>query len=422
MNSEADIITWDNLEASWQEKIKRALSSQNPPTHFVSPHTQESLSSVIAEANLNRSNIMPCGSASKLCWGGLAKDVKLVVSTQRLDRLIEHAVGDLTVTVEAGIKLADLQNTLKQVNQFVPLDPAYPESATIGGILATADAGSWRHRYGGVRDLVLGLSFVRADGKIAKAGGRVVKNVAGYDLMKLFTGSYGTLGIISQVTLRAYPIPDDSITVAITGEDSAIATATKTLLASSLTPTAADLLSPLLVKRLELGEGMGLLVRFQSIPESVKEQANSLSSIAQQLGLKVRIDRHNDEAQIWQKLPEIMTLPDSDAAVTSKVGILPSAAVNLLKKIDCLGIIHAGSGLGRLHLDGEDSLNRIKQIRSIVQANRGFLTVLESPAALKEKIDPWGYTGNALEIMRKIKKQFDPENILNADRFIDSSQ
>lgn len=419
MNSEADIISWNNLEASWQEKIKRSLFSQNLPTQFISPHTQESLASVIADANLSRSNVMPCGSGSKLSWGGLAKDVKLVVSTQRLDRIIEHAVGDLTVTVEAGIKLADLQNTLKEVNQFLPLDPAYPESATIGGIVATADAGSWRHRYGGVRDLVLGLSFVRADGKIAKAGGRVVKNVAGYDLMKLFAGSYGTLGIISQVTFRLYPIPDDSITVVITGEDSAIATATKTLLASSLTPTAADLLSPLLVKKLDLGDGMGLLARFQSIPESVEEQGNAISSIAQQLGLKVRIDRHNDEAELWQKLQKIMTLPDSDAAVTSKIGILPSAAVNLLKKIDGLAIVHVGSGLGRLHLDGEDSLNRIKQIRSIVEENRGFLTILESPAGLKQQIEPWGYTGNALEIMRKIKKQFDPENILNADRFID---
>jgi glycolate oxidase FAD binding subunit len=362
---------------------------------------------------------MPCGSGSKLSWGGLAKDVKLVVSTQRLDRIIEHAVGDLTVTVEAGIKLADLQNTLKQVNQFLPLDPAYPESATIGGIVATTDAGSWRHRYGGVRDLVLGLSFVRADGKIAKAGGRVVKNVAGYDLMKLFAGSYGTLGIISQVTFRLYPIPDDSITVVITGEDSAIATATKTLLASSLTPTAADLLSALLVKKLELGDGMGLLVRFQSIPASVEEQANAIGSIAQQLGLKARIDRQNDEAELWQKLQKIMRLPSSDAAVTSKIGILPSAAVNLLKKIDGLGIVHVGSGLGRLHLDGEDSLNQIQQIRSIVEDNRGFLTILESPAALKAQIEPWGYTDNALEIMRKIKKQFDPENILNADRFID---
>ena len=110
---------------------------------------------------------MPCGSGSKITWGGLKKKIfVLVVSTKKLDRIVEHAVEDLTVTVEAGVKLSDLQNTLKDKGQFLALDPAYPEDATIGGIIATADSGSWRSRYGGVRDMLLGISFLRADGAI----------------------------------------------------------------------------------------------------------------------------------------------------------------------------------------------------------------------------------------------------------------
>ncbi|NES72750.1 MAG: FAD-binding oxidoreductase, partial [Okeania sp. SIO2D1] len=206
----------------------------------------------------------------------LVSQVDLVVSTQKLNRIVEHAVEDLTVSVEAGVKLADLQQRLRAAGQFLPLDPAYPETATLGGILATADAGSWRQRYGGVRDLVLGLSVVRADGEIAKAGGKVVKNVAGYDLMKLFVASYGTLGIISEVTLRTYPLLKASQTVAAAGDESAIAKLTESLLCSALTPTAIDLLSTRLVEDLALGNGFGLLVRFQSLGASVEEQSQRL--------------------------------------------------------------------------------------------------------------------------------------------------
>src|SRR4028119_921788 len=268
-------------EVFWQERVEKAVAPGTKIDCTVYPNTQEELAAVIAWAAQNRCAVLPCGSGSKLDWGGLVKldpadppgaGAIAVASTARLNRLVEHAVGDLTVTAEAGMKFADLQLLLAAAGQFLRIDPAYPQQATLGGIVATADAGSLRHRYRGVRDLLLGMTFVRSDGKIAVAGGRVVKNVAGYDLMKLFTGSFGTLGVISQVTFRVYPLHLSSQTVLLTGEADAIATATQTLLASALTPTAADLLSAQLVNTLEAGAGMGLLVRFQSIAESVKQQ------------------------------------------------------------------------------------------------------------------------------------------------------
>ncbi|MGF1489074.1 MAG: FAD-binding oxidoreductase [Prochloraceae cyanobacterium] len=360
VRSESDVIKWEDAAQNWQEKINRAIASKNPPDYLIYPHDSETLSKIIKYASTHELTIMPCGSGSKISWGGLKKDIRLLLSTKKLDRIVEHAVDDLTVTVAAGVKLSNLQNILKDKNQFLALDPAYPENATIGGIIATADSGSWRSRYGGVRDMLLGISFLRPDGAVAKAGGRVVKNVAGYDLMKLFAGSYGTLGIITEATFRLYPLPESSITILLSGENEAIATATQTLLNSTLTPTAADLLSPGLVKALEIGtENASLIVRFQSIAESCAEQTKILESIAKNLNLKTILYRDSEEEKLWQRLQKIIRVPVSKSAITCKIGVIPNAAVETLNKLTTLtnnsglGLIRASSGLGWLNLDSD---------------------------------------------------------------------
>ncbi len=417
------MIPWDNLDLYWKNSLENAISSHIYPDYLISPPDVETLSKIVQYAKENQWSILPCGNGTKLHWGGLISSPKLVISTQNLNRIIDHAVGDLTVTVEAGVKLRDLQRTLRQVNQFLPIDPTYPDDATIGGIVATADTGSWRQRYGGIRDLVLGLSFVRSDGKIAKGGGRVVKNVAGYDLMKLFTGSYGTLGIISQVTFRTYPYPDASGTLGITGDQTAIATATQTLLKSGLQPTAAEILSASVVQKLDLGKGMGLMVRFQSISESVKEQIDQVSAIAQQLGLNTAFYEGEIEESLWQQLQDFIRVPYTKSASTCKIGIMPNQGVNFLNQLDELthnqgwGMININSGIGKLQLEMEPSLGILKQLRSLVQSYQGFLTILESPKSLKKQIEPWGYKGNALPVMDKLKQQFDPNNIFSPDQF-----
>jgi len=420
--SDCQLVNWENLETEWQKQINRTIIAPTLPGYLVYPPTQEALGTVIEAAANHGWKVLPCGRGSKLSWGGIIENpIHLLVSTARLNRVVEHAVGDLTVTVEAGVKLADLQQTLSQYNQFLPLDPAYPESATIGGIVATGDTGSWRVGYGGVRDLVLGLSFVRADGKIAKAGGRVVKNVAGYDIMKLFTGSYGTLGIITQVTFRLYPLPSTSKTVVLTGDKEGIASLRHTLVTSGLTPTAADILSPKLVQKLSLGEGMGLVVRFQSIPASVKEQGAKVASFGQELGLKASLYEDKElETKLWQNLSRSCRVTPSQTAICCKIGILPSAAVILLGQLDTrgLGIIGVNNGLGQLTLEEETYKEDIKAMRSLCEAHRGFLTILEAPPAIKQELEPWGYRGNALALMSRIKEQFDPKKILSPGRFV----
>jgi glycolate oxidase FAD binding subunit len=452
----AGICLRQDIEAFWQERVEKAVAPGTSIACTVYPHTQEELAAVIACAGRNRWALLPAGSGSKLDWGGLVKldspgewagtgapplprgeqDVVkvpllkgdlggspglaalLAVSTARMNRLVEHAVGDLTVTAEAGMKFADLQEILGKAGQFLPIDPAYPQQATLGGIVATADTGSLRHRYRGVRDLLLGITFVRSDGKIATAGGRVVKNVAGYDLMKLFTGSYGTLGVISQVTFRVYPLPESSGTVILTGETNALGEAAQILLSSALTPTAVDLLSPQLVEKLSLGKGSGLVVRFQSIAESVKQQSARLLEVGEKLGLQGTNCGENDEHQLWQRLPETVWNSENNSAIICKIGIRPSEAVKAINELPVQdALIHAGTGLGVLRFETATA-ETLLQVRRACEAKGGFLTVLVAPPHIKQGLDVWGYTGSAIDLMRRIKQEFDPENILNCDRLI----
>ena len=414
LSTENAVFSWENLTPTQQHNIQQGLDSKSHPSCIVYPHSQAELAAVIAGANQNKWRVLTQGSGSKINWGGLAKNIDIVVSTERINQLIEHAVGDLTITVEAGMKFAHLQEILAKSAQTLALDPAAPESATIGGIVATADTGSLRQRYGGVRDQLLGITFIRADGQIAKAGGRVVKNVAGYDLMKLFTGAYGTLGIISQVTFRVYPIPESSGTVILTGKPEAISQAVRTLQSSELTPTQADLLSTKLVTNLDLGTGIGLIARFQSISESVQEQSKRLLIIGEKLGLHGVIYAENHEADLWQRLPEQIHSDVTESPITCKIGVLPTAAVEILNQID-IGLIHISSGLGLVRLEKSE---QILPLRNLCQANSGFLSILSAPVEVKEKFDVWGYTGNSLDVMRGIKKQFDGNCILNPGRFV----
>ncbi len=402
------------------------------PSHIVFPRTQAELAAVIATANQQQWRLLICGQASKLHWGGLTQQIDLVVCTQFLNHVVAHATGDLTVTVEAGLSLATLQSQLAEFKQYVALDPAYPETATLGGLIATRDGGSLRHRYGSLRDMCLGITLIRADGQSTKAGGRVVKNVAGYDLMKLMTGAFGTLGVIAEVTLRLYPTPEVSTTVLLSGSEAEITELTRTLLRSTLTPTAVDLLSASALQTCSIEGELGLAVRFQSLEESVVAQCDRIRQFAPGLSsFTVTADQDTD---FWQQLTHQFWQSPQPSVLMCKFGVLPAQAPRLLaqfadycrqQQITCLGRIHAGSGTGMLRLEHEGigndptpAVEWVRELRSHCQNAQGFLTVLEAPPTLKRKLDLWGYAGNTLASMQKLKQQFDPYNILNPDRFV----
>jgi glycolate oxidase FAD binding subunit len=404
---------------------------------IVTPRAQTELASVIALTHQQKWRILPCGNASKLSWGGLVREPNVVVSTAGCDRLIEHCVGDLTVTAEAGMKFADLQQILAQEGQFLAIDPAYPRDATLGGIVSTASTGSLRHRYGGLRDMCLGISFVRSDGELVKAGGRVVKNVAGYDLMKLLTGAYGTLGMISQLTFRLYPLPEAKQTVLLTGKAEAIAELRNKILSSTLTPTVLDLLSSSLLKGLGFAQDLetGLVAQFETLKVSAIEQSDRLVALGKSLNLKAEV--LSESTDFWERLQNLIWEPssqpslDQSSKIIAKLGVLPSQAVNILVELDAIAKsisqgspylqIHAASGLGILRFDlvGEsDPKEFLLKVRQLANATGGFLTILEAPPALKQNMDVWGYTGNAIEMMQRIKHQFDSHDLLSPDRFV----
>lgn len=427
VGSEA-VLVWDSVPPPLQRQIQAALVPSAAIACWVAPNTVDELAEVMSCAFQNRWAVLPMGAGSKLPWGGLATAAQVAISTARLNRVIDHAIGDLTLTAEAGTPFAEVRSLLAAQRQCLAITPTYADRATLGGIVATADTGFSRQRYGGVRDMLIGISFVRSDGQLVKAGGRVVKNVAGYDLMKLLTGSYGSLGIISQVTFRLYPLPETSETVVLSGSAAAIARSLQVLLASALTPTAIELLASPTAAALNLGQPMGLVVRFQSIPISLEQQASQLMQIAEKLDL--RGDRLTGEAEsdLWQHLQDQLETAHTPASVTCKIGVFPANAVTVLDKIShhldsleldslATGLIHAGSGLGILRFSAIDPA-ALLFIRDLCQAHGGFLSILEAPIAWKQQLDVWGYTGNAIDLMRMLKQQFDPNARLSPGRFV----
>jgi glycolate oxidase FAD binding subunit len=419
------INPYDQWPQAWQQHLKAAYVGDAASMQMVSPKTVKDLASAVVQAYQEHLKLLVAGQGTKIGWGIPAKKIDLLLSTQNLDALVDHAVGDMTVTAQAGMTFDALQTLLAKHNQWIPLDPVYPDQATLGGILATRDAGSLRHRYGGVRDLCLGLTFVRSDGQIAKAGGRVVKNVAGYDLMKLFAGSFGTLGIVTELTLRAYPLPECSGTVLVRGEMGEIALLVQDLRQSTLTPTAFDIW----MGQDSTSNDITLALRFQSLGESVLAQTERVCEMRRSQSLKAEIISEGDDSEWWSTAAQRLRESAEQDTVICQIGVVPASAVSCLATIQqkaaqmsvvLQGRVHASSGVGQLRLTGTemDCRRLLGDLRSFLNQSGGYLSILEAPLSLKKAVEVWGYSGNALAAMRKLKERFDPQGGLNPGRFV----
>ena len=421
----AKVRSWPEWLSQQSGQSAIAAAFAEPPTAVVYPTSETELAEVIAWADREGRRTVVTGQGSKLSWGAPAACDVLICTTE-INRVIRHAVGDLTVTAEAGARFADVQAKLSQERQCLALDPLYPDQATLGGIVATADAGALRQRYGGVRDMLIGLTFVRADGQSAKAGGQVVKNVAGYDLMKLMTGAYGTLGALSQLTFRTYPLAETSQTLVMGGAPAASAAVLLAFKLSGLTPVAFDLLSPALMAALGLPRHLGLALRFQGIPDAVAEQVARAHQFAADLPGQDFVGEQ--DSACWQTSADQISRPDERDRLLIKFGLLPNAAVDWFTQIEAVihpswaGRIHIGSGLGLLSIDPDAKNDKnladmLIKLRSQCEARRGFLTLLQAPSEVKARVSVWG-TPSGLPLMRQIKQQFDAKNLLGPGRFV----
>jgi glycolate dehydrogenase FAD-binding subunit len=404
------------------------------PQLVVEPASAEAVGSTLEWASRDRLAVLTRGSGTKLGWGPTPQAIDLLLSTSRLNRVVAHRHGDLTATVQSGATLAGVNGVLAQHRQWIPLDAPVGDRATIGGLVATNDSGPRRHRYGGPRDLIIGVEFARADGRLAKGGGIVVKNVAGYDLPRFMTGSFGSLAVIVAATFKLYPLTQSSRTVVVDLQSPGdLGTLTGKILASYLTPTAMEFQTP----------PLRLLIRFESIEASVEEQATHAAKLIGESAFSARIISGAEEDHLWtqhgqrvwqtqqgQVLGGVPLQPDRlwqepEADALIKVNVLPTELAETLSLLSRLsgtdGYAAAGrAGLGvflaRIGGDAELQKRVISGLRGVLPAGRGSVVIRHASPKLKAEVDVWGPIGDGLPLMRSVKQQFDPAEILNRGR------
>ena len=356
------------------------------PLIIVEPADERQIASVLRCANQAGLAVIPCGGATKLDWGNPPRTADVVLTTRRLNQVIEHAWADLTVTVEAGCTIAQLQRTLAKHGQRLAVDPLWPERATIGGILATNDSGVLRLGYGSLRDLIIGITLALADGTIASSGGKVVKNVAGYDLPKLATGSLGTLGVITRAVFRLHPLPHNTRTLTVPVEDAAaMQRVVSAILGAQLAPAAVQARNGNVDILLE-GTKDGIAAQEEAIKRFGAVQEGSPS--------------------VWNAREELWGHASSVNSTTVKFTTLPSR-ISAASASFSRFVIQA-TGIGYAHFDGD-----IQELRTTLERDGGSLVILG-----QSELDAWGSPGDALPLMRAVKEQFDPKGTLNPGRFL----
>jgi glycolate oxidase FAD binding subunit len=358
------------------------------------PATAAELAAELARAAEAGASVRVTGAGTKLRWAPDARPA-LELSTAGLDRIVEHNAGDLTAVLEAGVPLGRAQDRFREAGQMLALDPPDAGGATIGGIVATNDSGPLRARYGSARDLVVGMRVALADGTVAKSGGKVIKNVAGYDLAKLFTGSYGSLGAILDVSVRLHPLPPQTATaVGHTHDTGVLARGAAALSHARLEQLGLDV-------RWAAGAGM-VLARFGGV--AAHPQAETAERLLREAGLEAELVA--DDESLWSAQRDGQRSPEGLVVRVSglQTDLAELAATAERHRATLVG--RAGLGLSWLRLDegdGEPLLNELRQRRLAV--------VLDRPAGMsanpREPLDP-----GAAVLLRRVKERFDPTGTL----------
>lgn len=403
------------------------------PRAAYAPATLDECAEVMTRAARDRLHLGFIGGGTALGLGAAPSALDAVVRTERLARILEYAPADMVIVAEAGVTLSTLQDHVRGHRQRLALDAPSPDSATIGGAVATGAFGPLRASHGAIRDLIIGVTLVRADGQIARGGGKVVKNVAGFDLPKLACGSLGTLGLIAAAAFRLHPLPETTATVLVPGiaADAVVALLAAARLAQ-LEPAAA------VAVRGERGFDLG--VRFEGFERGVVHQVARLAELA---GASSQAERLPDDAaaQFWRRHDVIRTRrePPRDSVIGSRED--PGAALDLRIRVTgpptrfpsiaalvarlgefawypTLGIGFAGNRGDTAFPDVSIATAAITAARAALVADGGSLVVEAAPPALRAVIDPWGPLPPAFALMQRLKQRFDPDRRCNPGRFV----
>jgi glycolate oxidase FAD binding subunit len=394
---------------------------------LIQPSTADEVAAALRRASEARQSIVIRGADTKSGWGRPASRVDAILDMRRMNRILAHEHGDMTATVEAGASLREVNAALAIHGQTLPLDPPFADRATIGGLLATNDSGPLRHRHGTPRDLVIGIQLATTDGVLSKAGGQVVKNVAGYDLSKLVTGSFGCLAAIVSATFKLAPLPAASKTLRIGVRDAAaVAEIVRTVMASQLEPVAFEVV---------VGHGSlvdyRVLLRFASLPAVVDAQIAQATAGLKACATSLEVLDGGAERALWEAHPtQIWDQPGAvvraswlPANIVAGLGELDRITVGLkaettagLKACTTFLQGRAAIGAGLIRIDGDTPAQAavIEQLRR--SSVFGNVVVVRGSDALKGVVDVWGSHGDRQPLFDSLKRAFDPGGVLNAGR------
>ncbi|MGI8650712.1 MAG: FAD-binding oxidoreductase [Rubrobacter sp.] len=405
-------------EGNVQEATEADAIDGVRPSVVAEPETAEQVAEVLKFARSEGVSVAPRGGGTKQGWGNIPAAAEIVLSLSRMNEIIEHVPGDQVVRVQAGAKFSYVQQSLFRENQMIALDPPSKlKDATVGGVIAANDSGPRRYKYNTTRDLIIGAKVVLADGTIAKSGGKVVKNVAGYDLGKLFTGSLGTLGVIVEANFRLHPLPEAARTVAVEVETPEQAQrAMMTLWHSQVEASAIEL---------HWGEEKKLVsALLESIPEGVEAKEEQAHVMLKSIG---EVRSLNDEE--YDDLGPYSRPDGSNGEVVVKAAAPPAELAGLMEiltnatgrrgiKAELRG--HAATGIIFSGLVGEEDavVEAVEEAREILVRRGGSLVVREATVSFKRRVDAWGPAGDYMELTRQVKGKFDAAGTLNPGRYL----
>jgi len=395
----------------------------------VAPQSGEAAAQVMQLAVKEALTVVPAGAATWIDTSNQADRSDLIISTRRMTRLIHHEPADLVATAEAGLTLPAFQKQLGVAGQWLPIDPPDDGRATLGGVVATGLGGPHSLGFGPPRSFVIGMKVVLANGRAIKAGGNVVKNVAGYDLCKLFTGSYGTLGLITELTFKLRPLPAESRTVVASGALISLVAAGRKIY-SHHSPVALELISRRLAKDLQItSEGQCvLMMRFVGSSRSVIAQTAQALKLLRDDGN--RCETIDEDKQQWSRLSAVPLQSAGD--LKWRVTLRPTDLAGFLGEMAELENDeashpelrwHAGLGDGRLRAIARtpvyhrEAVRALEDLRQKTEALGGSLVLESASDEIRNEFDVWGDFGSAAELMKRVKAQLDPLNCLSRGRF-----
>jgi glycolate oxidase FAD binding subunit len=377
----------------------------------VAPGVTGQIAETLRFANENGLSVVPTGGGSKLGWGNRVTP-EIFLDMKRMNAVREHAWQDLTCTVEAGCTWAAMERELARRGQMVALDPLWPDRATVGGVTATNDSGALRVRYGGLRDLVIGMTIVLADGTIAKTGGKVVKNVAGYDLHKLMTGGFGTLGVITEVNFRLHPVEQHKEEWAVEGDTEALSAMMMRVLASTMQVSAMQM------RGLHRESSDRLDIRFCGSADCLARHREELKAMTGNLAIAAADDG------VWSTRERLIDNAEARDGLVFKATMLPGQIADSHRKLAAWGgeticVTQACGIMTAALLDRYTYAGQlIGELRESLRASGGSVVILRMPETLRGQLDVWDCQSDALPLMREIKRRFDANRVLNPGRFV----